>query len=701
MSESHSRTTFDPPDHSMSDSSGNRRPSYANVAAGIANTRSADSAGRPSSRTATSAREDTMNSSRSSVHASAGDSNDRRSGQNAGPGATGASWANDSMRYASDRLGCSAHEDYPAFFIPSYLKTSRHVQRLRQAYKEHVAELQEHASRMHAAKTASLSTSSSNTNLNKTPPVHTHRGVVQDVIERQPPPSADDIIYHPLPSRWSEEDKMSGLEIMADGTEVRFNGVTKTSDEAAAVRSDCPMPKECGIFYFEVTILSRGKDGLIGIGFSSRKANLNRLPGWETESWAYHGDDGFVFACTASGKAYGPRFAAQDVIGCGVNFRTGNAFFTKNGNYLGVAFNQVKVHHLFPSVGMKKPGEHLRINFGKTPFVFDIDSMVEQERQSIFDDISRASVASLHEPDDENALVHNLIAQYLAHEGYVETAKAFSRDVQEKQEAFVDQSRSSHANNEDDDVHAVNRQRIRKSILDGDIDRALKYTNTYYPRLFDNARNKDAYFRLRCRKFIELMRLHGELQTAASSPMAVTKSVDSLASNGRAGDDTDGDEPDTQMELDDQLHRETSKSLEPPATDDVDMDSSQELPPKRQYMKADQLIAMALQYGQQLKEEFGKDPRPAVQKHLSDIFALLAYGNVSTSPVSHLFDLRGRVEIAEEVNGAILVSLGKPSSAALETLCAQTEALLDETASRNTGGGAAALINVRHDFLQD
>lgn len=128
---------------------------------------------------------------------------------------------------------------------------------------------------------------------------------------------------------------MNGLEIMADGTEVRFNGVTKTSDEAAAVRSDFPMPKEVGIYYFEVTVLSRGKDGYIGIGFSGRKANLNRLPGWEGDSWAYHGDDGYVFSCSASGKAYGPRFASQDVVGCGVNFRTGDAFFTKNGNFLG------------------------------------------------------------------------------------------------------------------------------------------------------------------------------------------------------------------------------------------------------------------------------------------------------------------------------------------------------------------------------
>ena len=45
-----------------------------------------------------------------------------------------------------------------------------------------------------------------------------------------------------------------------------------------------------------------------------------------------------------------------------------------------------------------------------------------------------------------------------------------------------------------------------------------------------------------------------------------------------------------------------------------------------------------------------------------------------------------------------VVSLGKPPSAALEKLCAQTEALLDETAAKT--GGAAAFINVQKDFLQ-
>jgi hypothetical protein len=71
------------------------------------------------------------------------------------------------------------------------------------------------------------------------------------------------------------------------------------------------------------------------VGFSGPKVTLNRFPGWEQESWAYHGDDGNVFCCNALGKPYGKKFSSNDVVGCGMNFRTGCAFFTKNGLHLG------------------------------------------------------------------------------------------------------------------------------------------------------------------------------------------------------------------------------------------------------------------------------------------------------------------------------------------------------------------------------
>lgn len=48
-------------------------------------------------------------------------------------------------------------------------------------------------------------------------------------------------------------------------------------------------------------------------------------------------------------------------------------------------------------------------------------------------------------------------------------------------------------------------------------------------------------------------------------------------------------------------------------------------------------------------------------------------------------------------NNTSKVSLGKSSSAALERLVAQTEALVSELAA---DGGPGAFVNVRRDFLQ-
>lgn len=307
---------------------------------------------------------------------------------------------------------------------------------------------------------------------------------------------------------------------------------------------------------------------------------------------------------------------------------------------------------------MKKPGEHLRVNFGRSPFVFDINQTMEQERQIVMRDISQADVSTLHRPIDESALIHNLIGQYLAHEGYVETAKEFAKEVQEQNQSKTGQPQSFPVPNSDDDIHAFNRQKIRRSILDGDIDKALKYTNTFYPHVLDDDKNKDIHFRLRCRKFIEMMRRYAELSPATTSPAAATTSASSISKHGRASTDNDRNGTrevgDTQMELDELLHREASRGPESTPSEDVDMDASQELPSKASALRQNDLLSQALAYGQELQSTFGGDVRPQIKKQLSDVFAIMAYTNPTESVVGSLLDPKGRVQIAEEVNGAIL-----------------------------------------------
>lgn len=53
----------------------------------------------------------------------------------------------------------------------------------------------------------------------------------------------------------------------------------------------------------------------------------------------------------------------------------------------------------------------------------------QHERASIQAEINNTSTDTLQPPLDESALLQELVAQFLAHDGYVETAHAFAKEV--------------------------------------------------------------------------------------------------------------------------------------------------------------------------------------------------------------------------------------------------------------------------------
>ncbi|KAF2450499.1 SPRY-domain-containing protein [Karstenula rhodostoma CBS 690.94] len=577
----------------------------------------------------------------------------------------------------------------PAFFVPSYLRGSRHAEKLEEAHKARIAAYREQRS-THSSNAGSLSTSSSSVNLHK--PGHSYRGLTHEIIERTPAFIEEPVA--PWPTRWDEKDKFAQMEVEEDGRLAKFAGASKSGhDEAAAIRADFPMPRQCGIYYYEVTVVSKGKDGrIIGVGFSEAKVPLNRIPGWEPGSFAYHGDDGLSFTSTTSGKPFGPKFGTLDVIGCGINFRTNTAFFTKNGQYIGAPFENLKPNvQYYPSIGMKKPNEALRANFGQEPFAFDIDSIVQGEKATIQQEIALSKGQPReHGSTDETQFIQSLIGQYLAHDGYVETAKAFAEEaIEEAQALAADGQADVLYLQTEEDIDAINRQRIRAAILDGDIDKALKHTTAYYPSVLRD--NENIYFKLRCRKFIEMIRLCSELNAQVLPHIIPTPpSKRSTASTLNNRNSTATDEYDFEMELDEQLGVHNGA----PWGDDDDEDED-DLEAKQKKLQ-DSTTAM-IEYGMELKQEFANDPRREVKRALEDTFALIAYENVRESSLAPLLETSGRVPVAEELNSAILVSLGKSSSAALERLVQQTEALVSELAD---DGGPGAFINVRKDLLQ-
>jgi hypothetical protein len=145
------------------------------------------------------------------------------------------------------------------FFIPSYLKGSKYVQKLEEAHKAKWSAHKEGHSAQ-SSQPGSLSTSASSINLHaKMAP--SHRGMTYDLIEKAPP--LEDEILPPLPSKWNNQDKHGALEVLSDGQEVKFTGPKPERDrdhEAYAIRADYPMPPQCGIYYFEVTIISRKRE---------------------------------------------------------------------------------------------------------------------------------------------------------------------------------------------------------------------------------------------------------------------------------------------------------------------------------------------------------------------------------------------------------------------------------------------------------
>lgn len=511
----------------------------------------------------------------------------------------------------------------PAYWVPRYLEGSRYAKKVRTAYEARLRALRDQNAALLAGPSSFWNRSS---NARITP---SHRGMTYDVVESNPPVE-DDII--PPPTKLSNTDRNQGLDLLGEGLEVRYNGATGKDLEAASVRSDHPISPQCGIYYYEITIRQKSKDCAVAIGFSTSDFSLERLPGWEPKSWAYHGDDGRAFEGQTSGHPYKSGFGANDVIGCGIDFNKNHAFFTKNGQDLGVAFKDIAWPStpVFPCIGTKKhPGVVISINFGQQPFMFDIIDKMSIEQDIVARDIAKTTTQRLH-PDQPIGSIYlqEVIAQYLSHGGYIETARAFTKQVDNERRALrPDEPHNSSDLHNPDTFDARPRQEIRQAILSGDIDAAFNITEEYFPSVLEA--HPEILFQLKCRKFIELV------LTAAS----MDKSRDTIRgksqTNGFGTHHSHVDDVfDSAMEIDVEHQPYTNGH-----------NSNEEY---------NELTAESIEYGRKLKEEYGEKGKPEYDKILHDVFSLMPYYDPSPSQNGHLLDSSGRAKVAEDLNSAIL-----------------------------------------------
>ncbi|KAG4100635.1 SPRY-domain-containing protein [Neocallimastix lanati (nom. inval.)] len=475
-----------------------------------------------------------------------------------------------------------------------------------------------------------------------------------------------------LPTHWNPKDKCALLELSKGNLRVSYNGTGKNDSDAAAVRANHPMPYQCGLFYFEVTIISKGQSGYIGIGFCTSSVDLKKLPGWENYSWGYHGDDGHSFCFSGTGKAYGPTFTTKDTIGCCINFMDMTVFYTKNGVNLGIAFRDIKNDHLYyPAIGLRTPGEIVEANFGQKKFKFDIENCIKEEKAKLWHYINTIELPIL-KPDFSNITninnkssngLNELVLQYLVHHGYSETAQTFYNNAFAKNDKSIKQDENKMEecdvigagglsgiakSNEYFDIESLkNRQRIKEYVMKGDIDSAIDITNRLYPTVLAN--NDILLFNLRCRKFIEMIRKNEELDM------------------------------DTEIE-----------TIDEDAMDAMDVDDDKN-------KALCQRIIETMKYGQELQSIYGQDERDEIKDTLTETFSLFAYEHPNNSILSYLLEPSRREIVANQLNVAILESQGEPSKPAIETLYRQSAVAVRELVKNNVG--SAAFINVKKDCL--
>ncbi|CAF4477668.1 unnamed protein product, partial [Rotaria magnacalcarata] len=330
----------------------------------------------------------------------------------------------------------------------------------------------------------------------------------------------------PLPSKWNSKEKAPPLALQQNNLAVTYKGPGKSHKDAASVRSDHPIPSLTGIYYYEVKIISKGRDGFMGIGLSTSEVNLNRLPGWDKGSYGYHGDDGHSFCSSGSGIAYGPTFTTGDFVGCCVNFLENSCFYTLNGYNIGTSFKDIPAE-VYPTVGLQTPLEAIEANFGLSPFKFDIDKYMDEHR----DKTRRAIVECTLKQGEllHQIQLRRIVSTYLVHYGYCATAEQFNKNAEN---VYADELNSMR-----------NRQLIQNLILEGHTTDAIEKTKELFPTLLNN---KNLLFVLKVRQFIEMINgTESEIpkpsissQTNISSLLSHKNQLNSLLTNRNASSTT-------------------------------------------------------------------------------------------------------------------------------------------------------------------
>ncbi|KAF9229720.1 SPRY-domain-containing protein [Gyrodon lividus] len=564
-----------------------------------------------------------------------------------------------------------------------------------------------------------------------------------------------------LPTHWCDEYRSAQLSVCRDGRELIYQGASGGSDkDAATARTAVPVPPACGIFYYEVEITRKASKNRVSVGFIGRDVKVSRLPGWEKNSWGYHGDNGTICSGDKNGTSFGSTFGVGDIIGCGIDFTQNKVFYTKNGTLLGTVFDDVgKDYDIFPAVGLCYTNESIHANLGQEPFKYDIEDHVLQQRNQTWAKIQSTPLRwQAHKPHerDIDALappsfatgesakvpINELVLSYLSHHGYARTARAFEAQCHARGGLPVRAPSASSSGDyvmdmdvgdgpstvlaskpgpvltpvPSDDIEL--RTHVVQSVIAGDIDTALSEIRMHFPLVLE-ADAGLVLFKLRCRKFVELVLEAAELKkmmTAEENEMSVDAYVpgSSLGSLGKGGQGSEGSGAmramdGMGMDVDDEgAEANMSKNIrmntgsapipiepthKPPAVSLISTSSGASAT-AAQYASA---LEKAVAYGQELESDYKN--RSEVRAIFKRTSVIMAYDDPleAGGDAAEVAGQAARVTLATELNQAILQSQGRPAQPLLDRLYRQSAACLTQLALM--GNGAAAFADMSKELL--
>ncbi len=164
-----------------------------------------------------------------------------------------------------------------------------------------------------------------------------------------------------------------------------------------------------------------------GLAVSNLNSDATIMPGWSANggSWGWMANGNKCSNGDAVGTPYGVMWSDGDVIGCGLNYRTGDIFWTINGLALPTAFarviqpngtydiNDKSLARLFAVVGLQDIGQHVRFNWGKEKFVYrDIDPFYIPTK-------TKKQVKKKRDPADQPGCLSVVLTPFAAFVGFM------------------------------------------------------------------------------------------------------------------------------------------------------------------------------------------------------------------------------------------------------------------------------------------